>query len=218
MRTDLIKFKGNIKEGLNLEFNAEDFDIIISELEIKLKTHKDFYEACRNIYIVDEALTDYQKETLEKVIMKYSNMAVNYTMREEVVMDKVKNESTNEKQIINLNNNFPGIKEDKTLFVTSTMRSGQNIVYDGSVIIFGDVNPGAEITATGNILVYGYFRGIAHAGCNGNKEAVVFSTRLKPIQLRIADLIAISPDEDFVPDTSEIARIVDEQVVIESYL
>lgn len=217
MHIEKIKFKGNGKDGLNLEFNIEDIDSVIAELETKLKSHKDFYEACRNIYINENNLNEKQKMQMTQIIEQNSNMKVQFVMETEESKINPK-DSSNEKQTINLNNIFPGIKEDKTLFVTSTMRSGQNIVYDGSVVVFGDINPGAEITATGNILVYGYLRGIAHAGCNGNRDAIVFSTKLKPIQLRIADLIAISPDDGFVPDSPEIAKIVEEKVIIESYL
>ena len=100
--------------------------------------------------------------------------------------------------------------------VRKNVRSGQKIVYDGTLVIFGDVNAGAELVATGHILVLGTLRGVAHAGCQGNKNAIVYATNLCSLQLRIADLIARAPDgetnERHVP---EIARIIDNYLVIE---
>ena len=102
------------------------------------------------------------------------------------------------------------------LAVRKNVRSGQKISYDGTLIIFGDVNAGAELVATGHILVLGTLRGVAHAGCQGNKQAIVYATNLCSLQLRIADLIARAPDgesnERHVP---ELARIIDNYLVIE---
>ena len=59
----------------------------------------------------------------------------------------------------------------------------------------GDVNPGAEVVATGNILVTGMIKGTVHAGCKGNRNAIVSAQGIYPTQLRIADLITVSPSE-----------------------
>ncbi len=102
------------------------------------------------------------------------------------------------------------------LVVRKNVRSGQNISYDGTLIVFGDVNAGAELVATGHILVLGTLRGVAHAGCQGNKQAIVYANHLSSLQLRIADLIARAPDgENNERHMPEIARIIDNQLVIE---
>ena len=107
------------------------------------------------------------------------------------------------------------IAED-TLVLRKNVRSGQKIVYDGTLIIFGDVNAGAELVASGHILVLGTLRGVAHAGCKGNKEAIVYATNLCSLQLRIADFIARAPDgENTQRHIPEIARIIDNYLVIE---
>jgi septum site-determining protein MinC len=85
------------------------------------------------------------------------------------------------------------------------LRSGQNITFDGHVLIWGDVNPGAEVIATGFIIVLGALRGTAHAGAGGDEEAWVMAGKLQPTQLRIADYIARAPQEE--PQGPEIARI-----------
>jgi len=57
----------------------------------------------------------------------------------------------------------------------------------------GDVNPGAEVSAGGNIIVWGRLRGNIHAGMDGNESAVVCALELMPTQLRIADMVISLP-------------------------
>ena len=81
-----------------------------------------------------------------------------------------------------------------TLYIQRTMRSGQTLTADGNIVIIGDVNPGAEIKAVGDITVWGVLGGIAHAGLEGNKFAKIRALKMNAIQLRIADVFARRPD------------------------
>ena len=96
--------------------------------------------------------------------------------------------------------------EETALFLHRTLRSGTRIEFAGHVVILGDVNPGAEILAEGNVMVWGRLRGMVHAGVKGNRKAVVCALDLSPMQLRIAEEIsaAIRPQENPRP---EIVRI-----------
>jgi septum site-determining protein MinC len=108
------------------------------------------------------------------------------------------------------------LMENKAVLVQRTIRSGQTLQYPGHIVILGDVNPGAEIIAGGNIIVMGSLRGIAHAGAEGSSDAVVAAFRLEPTQLRIANHITRAPDgEKFTPEYPEVARVRNEVVVIE---
>ena len=82
----------------------------------------------------------------------------------------------------------------------------------------GDVNPGAEIVADGNVIVWGKLSGLVHAGANGDETATVSALDLSPTQLRIADRITIAPpvDKKRVP-VPETACIKDEQIVAEAW-
>lgn len=86
------------------------------------------------------------------------------------------------------------IKEHNTKFYKGNLRNGMSLDFDGSLVILGDVNPGAQVTATGNILILGALKGLAHAGCRGNSEAFVFALHLIPVQLRIGSIITRFPD------------------------
>ncbi len=108
--------------------------------------------------------------------------------------------------------------DENTILIKRTVRSGQCIQFDGSVVVLGDVNPGSEIIASGNIVVMGALRGVVHAGATGNEEATVAAFKLQPTQLRIANHITRAPDGEYLaPDYPEIARIKDGVVVIEVY-
>ena len=96
--------------------------------------------------------------------------------------------------------------EDSALFVNRTLRSGTRIEFPGHVVVLGDINPGAEIVAEGNVIVWGRVRGMIHAGAKGNRKAVICALDLSPTQLRIADEVSamLKPQENPRP---EIARI-----------
>jgi len=81
------------------------------------------------------------------------------------------------------------------LVVRRTLRSGQSLRHPGHIVVIGDVNPGAEVVAGGDIVVWGRVRGIVHAGALGNEQAVICGLDLAPTQLRIAGYIARSPEE-----------------------
>jgi len=121
---------------------------------------------------------------------------------------------------------FPGVlpgdiadlADENTVLYQRTLRSGQSIHYDGNIVILGDVNPGAEVVAAGNVVVMGILRGVVHAGANGNEAAVVIALRLQPTQLRIANHITRAPDGEHAEvDQVEWARIKNGVVTIETF-
>ncbi|MBS2008614.1 MAG: septum site-determining protein MinC [Cyanobacteria bacterium SZAS TMP-1] len=126
----------------------------------------------------------------------------------------------------------PGLKESsidgnpvdaaqlpQVLYVKQTLRSGQVVSHKGDLVIVGDVNPGAEIMAEGDITVWGSLRGIAHAGVGGNSVAEIRALNLQPIQIRIASAIARAPDRPRISYASgtgpETARIVEGKIRIQ---
>lgn len=88
------------------------------------------------------------------------------------------------------------IAASKTKFHRGSLRSGQKLEYDGSLVILGDVNAGAEVLAGENVVIVGNLRGMAHAGAKGNKEAFVSAVSIEATQIRIADIIKEIEKED----------------------
>ena len=105
--------------------------------------------------------------------------------------------------------------ENDTILFRGTLRSGQRIWHGGNILIIGDVNPGAEVVATGHVVVMGTLRGVAHAGVEGDVNAEIIALNLRPIQLRIAGYIGRSPDLKLeASNAPEVARVEDGNIVI----
>lgn len=101
-----------------------------------------------------------------------------------------------------------------------TVRSGQRITCEGSIVILGDVNPGAEVIATGDVIVMGYLRGLAHAGAACDQHiARIVALQLAPTQLRIGNLVGRPPEQaDGGPIYPEVAYVADRRIVVEPLL
>ena len=139
------------------------------------------------------------------------------------------------------------VEDEKEAYVNTfetkyvdTMRSGENIVFDGDVVVMSDMNPGsqvistrnvvimgnihvgAKVVANGNIVVMGKVQGFVHAGAKGNNWAYVIANNLCPKILQIANIIAEAPDDDESSENNEriipeIAFVSKDRIVIESF-
>ena len=105
--------------------------------------------------------------------------------------------------------NFP-----TTYFHQGTVRSGEYLDIPGDLLILGDVNPGAIVSAEENIIIWGRLLGIAHAGSKGNSKATISALQIRPVQLRIANKVARGPQETIQPGLAEQAKIDSENIVI----
>ena len=103
------------------------------------------------------------------------------------------------------------------VMIKRTLRSGRTVNSAGHVVVLGDVNPGAEIIAAGDIIVWGRLRGIVHAGAEGDEEAVVCALDMNPMQLRIARYITTSPADKRRQPKPELASVRKGQIVVEPW-
>lgn len=202
---DNIIIKGN-KEGLNAVINMDkfkDFSEMLETLIERLSRGKMFYKgATMKITTQMKYLNEREMRRLKEVLFD------EFFIKDCIFEDK--DEKTCKM--------FTGIYEGRTKFLRKTIRSGQIVNYTGNVVIVGDVNPGAEIIAGGNVIVLGNLRGQVHAGFAGNAKAIVAAFLLQPEILRIADVITISPDDEGKPQYPEVARIKGNTIVVEPYL
>jgi septum site-determining protein MinC len=106
--------------------------------------------------------------------------------------------------------------EPSTLYHRGTLRGGQSLQQLGNIVVIGDVNPGAELVASGDILVFGALRGTAHAGAQGDRKARVFALELSATQLRIGTFIA-ADDGKRAPREPEVAFVKGEGIAIAPY-
>src|SRR5689334_19143735 len=101
---------------------------------------------------------------------------------------------------------FAEVSDETALFINKTLRSGTRIEFPGTVVVIGDVNPGAEIVAEGNVIVWGRVRGMIHAGAKGDRSAFICALDLSATQLRIADEVSanLKPQKDPQPEVATI--------------
>ena len=112
----------------------------------------------------------------------------------------------------------PVVKVEKaqpTVVINRTLRGGEEVRTESSVLVFGNVNPSAQIIAGGSIDVRGICRGTVHAGAFGDQNACIVADKLRPIQIRIADLIARPPDNMKNAEQAERASIKNGYIVFE---
>lgn len=205
MEQKLINFKGN-KKGIYIQIKEGKFENIKNQLLMKLKNTKEFFQGAKVIDIRGGNLEDDKVEILENIIRSYG-IAVDIQDKKSDIEEIEKKEP------------FDGIEEGETKFIRHTLRSGQRIEFDGNIVVLGDVNPGAVLIAKGNIVVMGSLRGIAHAGSDGNRDSIVAAFKMKATQLRIADIISRSPDDEVLsPQWPEVAKIKENTILIEPYL
>ncbi len=110
--------------------------------------------------------------------------------------------------------------QTQALYLKRTLRSGTSIEHEGDVVIIGDVNPGAHVSAGGDVIVWGTLRGTVQAGAADNDNAIICALRLEPTQLRIGSRVARPPDgSGWAVDGPQSAFISaeDEQIVVEPW-
>lgn len=103
------------------------------------------------------------------------------------------------------------------VLIRKTLRGGRTVKSRGHVVVMGDVNPGAEIIAGGDVIVWGRLRGIVHAGAEGDESAVVCALDMMPTQLRVAGFISVAPVDKRHKAQPETAFIRDRKIVVEAW-
>lgn len=94
----------------------------------------------------------------------------------------------------------------ETVYFKQNLRSGQVLESAGNIVLIGDAHSGSEILADGDIVIWGFLGGIAHAGKNGYEQAEIRALKIEAVQLRIAGYIARRPDRLFRLDGERTTR------------
>lgn len=218
MKSQEVIFIGT-RNGLRLVLDAEDnIENLKRALERRLHEASGFYNGARVSVETRGAVVP--PEWIEEVRLVLEDHGLRMEERSRDAADgsdgasdpqEIESEGGGENQVQSL----PGAD---TIMIRRSLRSGQSVSFDGNIVVMGDVNPGSELCATGDIVVFGCLRGVAYAGANGKQDARVVALRLMPTQLRIADRIARSPDGEVqAPLGPEAAFLRDGAIVIEPW-
>ena len=169
------------------------------------------------IFVVNESISSHQLSKLKNYFDKVNiNSLYIYSNNRDTVLSgkslKIDSTFLKEQEIKN-KLRLANSKNKDDILHEGTVRSGDRISSNGNLCIIGDVNPGAIVSAKKNIYVWGKLLGIAFAGKSGSKNASIASLYLNPLQLRIADVIAIGPKDKPKNYYPEIA-VIDKQTII----
>ncbi|TKC20079.1 septum site-determining protein MinC [Robertmurraya kyonggiensis] len=181
-KTQNVLIKGT-KDGLTLHLDDQcSYEKLKMELNEKLtenqRVNEDHPLISVSVKIGNRFLTDVQQEEIKTIIRQKKNLVV----------------GSIDSNVIAKSDAEQMMRENEIVSVARIIRSGQVLEVPGDLLLIGDVNPGGKVVAGGNIFIMGALKGIAHAGANGNSNAVISASLMMPTQLRINDAISRSPD------------------------
>ena len=223
-----IELKGYL-DGLRLII---DSDASIAEIELAIKQRlANLGDSLTGTTVKIEQLN--RSLSPEDVSYFYSLMQREYGLSspytdEEIVASSQLTSPSAEQPIRGIPANLPNTtiyheslseEKEKAELIRHTLRSGQMERFlEGNIVVIGDVNPGAEVTASGDIIILGNLRGIAHAGALGNIAATVIAMNMEPTQLRIGNVITRPPTRKHRrKPVMEVARIKQGNVIVEDF-
>ena len=195
MNTEVLFENKNNKLVVTLNNNADYVDIKNKIISILDASSDMFFGIESPITITGKRLADNEEQELLNIFAKKTPILV--------VVEKPKRLG-----VATINNIFnKDITISNSKVFTGTVRSGQRIEFEGTIILLGDVNAGSEVVAEQNIVVLGDIRGHVHAGAKGNRSAFIAAKSINPTQLRIADLMLKNENKVDIGNSYEIARI-----------
>lgn len=185
---NLVSIKGT-PSGIILVLDSDgDFDAIREETAKKFASSAEFFgENTRGILFRGRVISEEEQQILIDTIEENSKLRIACIIEENAGVEAAFTRGVEAKYIEQ--------QKDTGLFHKGSLRSGQVLEVGASIVVLGDVNPGAKIVSAGNVIVLGSLRGNVFAGSTGNMDAFVVALDMDPMQIRIGDAIARSPDK-----------------------
>lgn len=178
-----VVIKGN-KYGIVVQMDKNiPFAQLKEDLADKFKSASKFFDKA-NMAVSFEGrrlTTDEEREVLQ-IISENSQLNIVCVIDTDEMREKMFKKAVEDK--------LEELSAHTGQFYKGTLRSGQMLESESSIVILGDINPGASVIAKGNVIVLGSLKGTVYAGANGNEDAFVVALEMAPIQIRIGDTIA----------------------------
>ena len=225
MQDELIAIKG-IKDGLLISLSpTEKWQSVTDYLAARIDDRMDFYAGANiTVDLGARPVPKYELSSLKALLERRGLtlmrvLSDSNTSKQSAIALDLKTSSHDRTPQQQIRETLPLSPEEtgtQGILFRRTLRSGRTIHSQGHVVVFGDVNPGAKIIASGDIIIWGKLRGTVHAGAEGDESAIVCALDMNPNQLRIAGYIVTSPPGkrgDIVPET---ARIRGSQIIVEA--
>lgn len=212
MSEDKIKIKGENGE-LALDFPADvPFSEIMEELERKLDSGTGFFLRGTVVRVPRD---HFAKDAFAAVQELFRTHGLICRLAKPEPAAPLSSQPREVQPVVAKTQETDTQELQRMLIIDKTLRGGQAVETEGSVIVFGNVNPGAQITAGGSVDVRGTCRGVVHAGAAGDSTAFIIADHLMPTQIRIANYVARPPDDLEDSGKAERAYVKDGQIVIE---
>ena len=203
MNTEVLFENKDNKLVVSLNRNA-DYDKIKEKIRSVLESPADIFSNIEEpIIIKGRRLSDFEEDEIAKMFAKVTTLEVLFFFFLRLGMATIETIFSKDTTVSNCK------------VFTGTVRSGQRIEFEGTIVLLGDVNAGSEVVAEQNIIVLGNIRGHVHAGAKGNRGAFIAANSISPTQLRIADLILKKEDKIDVGNGYELARITMGEISVE---
>lgn len=165
--------------------NKSEYKEILKVLKRKLTELKKLYKDDKTpIFITGKVLKNKEIEEIQKIIKSEIDVEIEFDSPKVLGLYGIR-KTYNE-----------DIGESTTIYHKGSLRSGQRIENEGSIVIIGDLNSGAEVIAGENIIILGRLMGLAHAGAKGNKKAIIAAEKIETPQLRISNIVKSIQKED----------------------
>ncbi len=214
MSGEIVKIKGS-KTGLQLSFAANaTYEAVLADIKEKLVSGSGFFLRGTLVQFPADAFSAEKREEIKQLFHEYG-LICRVFKGKEILPAMQAQINMQQEQIKAAETQAAELKAQEMVVVNRTIRGGQEIKTKSSVMICGNVNPGAQIIAGGSIDIRGTCRGMVHAGAYGDNTAFIIADHLMPTQIRISNLIARSPDKMEMTERAERAFIKNGQIVIE---
>lgn len=177
----------------------------LKSLKKKLPELKKLYQKEKTpIFVTGKILRNKELREIQELIQKTIDVEVEFDTPKALGLHGIKRTY----------NQDVGISEAK--IHRGSLRSGQRLEFEGTLIILGDVNDGAEAIAGENVIVVGILRGLAHAGAKGNKQAIIAANKIESPQIRISNIIKeMERNDDDYNVALTYASVEDDRIIVE---
>jgi septum site-determining protein MinC len=188
----------------NMSNNGIAFNCKRKQITIKIREYVEFKDVIKNlrkqmreirimyktsepqiITVVGRDFKRSEKNIIKKIVSKFFIAPVDFVSDDNLGLYGIQKSFSRE------------IATSETMFYRHSLRSGQKVEFNGSIVVLGDVNSGAEVIAGENVVVLGTLRGLAHAGAKGNKEAIICAGSINVSQIRISNIVRECDKSEF---------------------
>ena len=192
------------KDKILMKINEDaEYNEIIESLKKKITELKKLYKDEKTpITVTGKVLKNKEIDKIQEMIKEKIDVEIEFDMPKSLGLSSITR--TFEQNIAT----------SETKFHRGSLRSGQKMEVEGSLVVLGDVNSGAEVIASDNIVVLGNLRGLAHAGAKGNRQAIIAAGNVDTVQIRIANIVKEIDRDEEPMHKQACVYVVDDKIII----